>query len=221
MTYDGKVSPGDPAQVRELDGLTIRKLAVSEMSNNVYLLTCATTGAQLLIDAADEADQVLALVDAGGGGLAGIATTHKHWDHVRALEEVANRTGAATYAGAADADALPLAPDHRLEHGGVVELGEIRLDVVGLRGHTPGGIALAWTEPSGRVHLFTGDSLFPGGVGATDRYEEQSFAELIDDVEQRIFDAYGDETWFYPGHGDDGTLGAERAQLPEWRARGW
>lgn len=221
MTYDGKVSPGDPAQVRELDGLTVRKLAVSQMSNNVYLLTCGATGAQLLIDAADEAEQVLTLIEQGGPGLTALATTHKHWDHVRALEEVASRTVAPTYAGAADADALPLAPDHRLDHGDTIRFGDVRLDVIGLRGHTPGGIALAWTEPSGRVHLFTGDSLFPGGVGATDRYDDQSFPELIDDVEHRIFDRYGDDTWFYPGHGDDGVLGAQRPHLQEWRERGW
>lgn len=221
MTYDGKVSPGDPAQVRELEGLTVRKLAVSEMSNNVYLLTCSRSGAQLLIDAADEADAVLELIEQGSGALEGIVTTHQHCDHVRALAEVASRTGAPTYAGSADADALPVAPDHRLDHGDTVTFGQVRLEVIGLRGHTPGGIALAWTEPGGRVHLFTGDSLFPGGVGATTRYEYQSFPELIDDVEQRVFGQYGDDTWFYPGHGDDGTLGADRPHLAQWRARGW
>lgn len=221
MTYDGKVSPGDPAQARELDGLTVRKLAVSQMSNNVYLLTCTATGKQLLIDAADEPGQIVALIEQGGDGLTAILTTHQHWDHVRALEEVASRTGAPSYAGRADADALPVPPDYRLDHGDVVEVGDIRLEVIGVRGHTPGGIALAWTEPSGTVHLFTGDSLFPGGVGATDRYDYQSFPELIDDVEHRIFDRYDDDTWFYPGHGDDGTLRAERPNLPQWRARGW
>jgi glyoxylase-like metal-dependent hydrolase (beta-lactamase superfamily II) len=221
MTYDGKVTPGGPAQVRELDGLTVRKLAVSQMSNNVYLLTCTATGAQLVIDAADDAPRVLDLIDEGTGRLDGIATTHQHWDHVRALADVAERTGAPTYAGAEDADALPIAVDHRVEDGDTISLGDLRLDVVGLRGHTPGGIALAWTEPGGRVHVFTGDSLFPGGVGATTHYDYQSFPQLIDDVEQRIFGRYGDDTWFYPGHGDDGTLGAERGQVPEWRARGW
>lgn len=78
---------------------------------------------------------------------------------------------------------------------------------------------LAYHAPGGITHLFTGDSLFPGGVGHTSTPED--FASLINDVEFKIFARFGDDTWFYPGHGDDSTLGAERASLPQWRARGW
>ena len=92
--------------------------------------------------------------------------------------------------------------------------------VVHLRGHTPGSIALCYAAGTGTPHLFTGDSLFPGGVGNTFGSKE-NFASLIDDVEHRIFDVLPDDTWFYPGHGDDSTLGKERPHLPEWRARGW
>ncbi|WP_018155797.1 MBL fold metallo-hydrolase [Demetria terragena] len=221
MDYNGAVTPGGPAQVRELDGLTIRKLAVSDMSNNVYLLTCTSSGAQLLIDAADDAARIVELVHEGTGTLDAIATSHQHWDHVRALAEVAEQTGATTYAGRDDAQALPIDPDHVLDHGDSLTFGEITLEVVGVRGHTPGGIALAWTAPDGSTHLFTGDSLFPGGVGATTHYDYQSFDQLIDDVEQRIFGAYDDRTWFYPGHGDDGTLATQRPHLGDWRSRGW
>ncbi len=221
MTYDGNVRPGGPPAVRSLEHLTIRKLAVSTMSNNVYLLTCRATGRQLLIDAADRPDQCLALVHAGGPGLDQIVTTHQHWDHVRALAEVARRTGALTAAGEDDAEALPVAPDRRLRHGDRIELGAISLDVIHLRGHTPGSVALAYDDPSGHAHLFTGDSLFPGGVGATARHPYQSFEALIDDVEHRVFDVYADDTWVYPGHGGDTTLGAERPHVPEWRDRGW
>lgn len=225
-TYTGEVRPGGPPEVREVPGLTIRKLAVSAMSNNVYLLTSAATGAQLLIDAADDAPAILELVEAGGDGLATIVTTHQHWDHVRALKEVAAATSAATAAGDDDADALPVAPDRRLHHGDTVQCGDITLAVVHLRGHTPGSVALAYTEPESTdggtrwVHLFTGDSLFPGGVGNT-KSEGQSFADLIEDITTRVFDVYGDDTWVYPGHGNDTTLGAERPNLNEWRDRGW
>ena len=88
------------------------------------------------------------------------------------------------------------------------------------RGHTPGSVAVLWRGGAEGDHLFTGDSLFPGGVGNTDR-DPQRFAQLIDDVEQRIFDRLEDSTWVYPGHGVDTTLGAERASLPAWRERGW
>lgn len=220
MPYTGSVTPGGPAAVRELDGLTIRKASVSEMDNNVYLLTCAATGAQALIDAADDAARILALVSEGTGRLDLVVTTHQHWDHHRALAEVLATTSASSAAGAPDADALPVAPDRRLEQGDTLTFGEVTLDVIHLRGHTPGSVALAWTEPSARTHLFTGDSLFPGGVGNVNKDPER-FASLLADVEERVFNRYDDRTWVYPGHGTDTTLGAERPSLPAWRARGW
>lgn len=218
--YDPDVQPGGPWSTRELPHLTIRKMAVSQMHNNVYLLTCRSTGEQLLVDAADEGDRIRELVAAGGSGLAQIVTTHQHWDHVRALEETAAAFAPTTQAGEDDADALPLTPDVRLQHGDTVTFGDISLDVVHLRGHTPGSVALAYDDPEGHVHLFTGDSLFPGGVGNT-KMEGQSFEALFADVTQRVFDVYDDETWVYPGHGSDTTLGAERPHLDEWRERGW
>jgi glyoxylase-like metal-dependent hydrolase (beta-lactamase superfamily II) len=221
--YTGAVTPGGPADVRELPRLTIRKLAVSKMSNNAYLLTCRTTGAQLLIDAADDAPALLDLVRTGGTGLEAVVTTHQHWDHVRALADVVAATGARTIAGADDADALPVAVDQTVEQGDTETVGDVTLTVVHLRGHTPGSIALAYRDaddPDGRTHLFTGDSLFPGGIGNT-KQTGQSFDSLIEDVTTRVFDVYDDDTWFYPGHGDDSTLGVERPHLQEWRERGW
>ncbi len=220
MTYTGQVQPGGPADVRELERLTIRKLAVSDMHNNVYLLTCRATGEQLLIDAADDPERIMELVRSGGEGLGTVVTTHQHWDHVRALPEVVARTAARTVAGRDDAEALPVPVDVPVDHADTVVFGDVVLDVIHLRGHTPGSIALAYHDVDGRVHLFTGDSLFPGGVGAT-HYPGQSFDSLIADVSTRVFDVYGDDTWFYPGHGDDSTLGAERPHLQEWRDRGW
>ena len=221
--YTGAVSPGGPADVRELPRLTVRKLAVSEMSNNAYLLTCRETGRQLLVDAADDAPALLDLVRSGGDGLDAIVTTHQHWDHVRALADMVAATGARTIAGRDDADALPVPVDDAVGQGDAVRVGAVTLDVLHLRGHTPGSIALAYRDdddPAGRTHLFTGDSLFPGGIGNT-KQPGQSFEALIEDVTTRVFDVYDDDTWFYPGHGDDSTLGAERPHLQEWRERGW
>ncbi|WP_068258362.1 MBL fold metallo-hydrolase [Janibacter limosus] len=219
-TYDPDVSPGGPWSTRELAGLTIRKMSVSEMHNNVYLLTCRTSGAQLLIDAADEADRIRDLVAAGGTGLDHLVTTHQHWDHVRALVDVTKDLAPETHAGEDDASSLPQLPDHRLRHGDRIAFGHAVLDVVHLRGHTPGSVALAYDDPQGHVHLFSGDSLFPGGVGNT-KMPGQSFEALYADVTHRVFDVYDDDTWVYPGHGSDTTLGAERPHLDEWRARGW
>lgn len=218
--YTGHVEPGGRIDVRELPNVTIRKLSVSAMHNNVYLLTCVATGEQLLIDAADEPDRILELVAAGGSGLGTIVTTHQHWDHVRALTAVVAATGATTVAGADDAEALPVPVDLRVGQDDAITFGGVTLRVTHLRGHTPGGIAVAYDDPDGHTHLFTGDSLFPGGVGNT-KNDGQHFDTLIDDVTQRVFAVYDDDTWIYPGHGDDSTLGAERPHLDEWRRRGW
>lgn len=220
MSYTGDVTPGGPTEVRELSRLTIRKISVSAMHNNVYLLTCSATGAQLLIDAADDPARIQALIAEGTGRLDAIVTTHQHWDHTRALAEIVAATGARTSAGADDADALPVPPDVRLSDGDTVTFGEITLDVIHLRGHTPGSVALSYPDPDGHAHIFTGDSLFPGGVGNT-KNEGQSFESLYADVTSRIFDRYDDDTWIYPGHGADTTLGVERPHLAEWRERGW
>ena len=220
MSYTGQVTPGGPSDVRELAALTLRKMSVSEMHNNVYLLTCTETGEQLLVDAADDPRRIHLLVQEGTGRLDHVVTTHRHWDHVRALRDVVAETGARTYAGADDADALPVPPDVRLAHGDRIAFGAVVLEVIHLRGHTPGSVALAYDDPRGHSHILTGDSLFPGGVGNT-KNEGQSFASLYADVTSRIFDRYDDDTWIYPGHGDDTTLGVERPHLDEWRERGW
>ena len=218
--YAGDVTPGGPSDVRELAALTIRKCSVGSMDNNAYLLTSTATGAQLLIDAAADAPRLTALLSEGTGSLDLVVTTHQHHDHVQALAELVAATGARTAAGAEDADALPVPVDDRLAQGDRVRFGDITLDVLHLRGHTPGSVALVYADPGGHTHLFTGDSLFPGGVGNT-KSPGQDFDALIADVSDRVFDVYDDQTWVYPGHGGDTTLGAERPHLPEWRARGW
>ncbi len=221
MTYTGDVTPGGPSDVRELPDLTIRKMSVSPMHNNVYLLTCRATGDQLLIDAADDPQRCLALVAEGTGSLHHLVTTHRHWDHTRALTDVAEATGAVTYAGDLDAEGLPVAPTVRLVDGDRISLGDLSLDVAIVSGHTAASVVLAHRDPTGHAHVFTGDTLFPGGVGATRNDPSQSFDELYRDVTAKIFDRYDDDTWIYPGHGGDTTLGAERPHLAEWAERGW
>jgi glyoxylase-like metal-dependent hydrolase (beta-lactamase superfamily II) len=217
--YTGNVEVGGPPQVRELPGLTISKVAVSEMANNAYLLRCTTTGQALLVDAAAEPEVLARLI--AGVDLRTVATTHGHWDHHRALPDVVRATGAETVAHPADAPDLPVAVSREVRHGDTVTVGEQTLEVVHLRGHTPGSIALVWRGPADAgTHVFTGDSLFPGGVGNTQK-DPARFASLIDDVEQRLFEALPDDAWVYPGHGKDTTIGAERPHLGEWRARGW
>ena len=138
-----------------------------------------------------------------------------------ALEEVVASTQAPTAAHSLDAGPLPVTPDQLLSGGDTVTVGALQFDVVHLRGHTPGSVALALSGPAtdDRVHLFTGDCLFPGGVGKT--WKDGDFEQLLGDVSSRVFDVFSDQTVVYPGHGDDTTLGTERPHLGEWRERGW
>jgi glyoxylase-like metal-dependent hydrolase (beta-lactamase superfamily II) len=223
MTYTGDVTPGGTPHIRELSKLIITKVAVDDqMSNNCYVLRCRSTDEQVLIDAAAGAQTLLAVL--GDSGAAKVITTHQHWDHHRALKEVAEATGAVVVAGAADAAAITeqtgVAVDDRVTDGDTIEFGDVSLEVIHVVGHTPGSIALLYDDPDGTPHLFTGDSLFPGGVGNTFG-DGDAFDSLIADVTAKIFDRLPDETWFYPGHGNDSTLGVERPHLAEWRARGW
>jgi glyoxylase-like metal-dependent hydrolase (beta-lactamase superfamily II) len=226
MAYTGDVTVGGAPDVRELGPLTITKVAVDpKMSNNCYLLRCTDTGDQVLIDAAAEPATLLPML---AGGLSAVVTTHQHWDHHRALADVVGATGAAVVAGEPDADAITdqtgVEVTRRVAHGDTVAVGSCELEVIALAGHTPGSIALLYVDPAdgGHPHLFTGDSLFPGGVGGTFGDDKEAlFRQLLDEVEHKVFDRLPDDTWFYPGHGSDSTLGSERPHLPEWRDRGW
>lgn len=221
--YTGQVTPGGAPDVRELRHLTITKVAVDpQMSNNCYLLRCHHTGRQVLIDAAAEPETLLPLI--GDAGLSTVVTTHQHWDHHRALADVVSATRAEVVVGAPDAQAVTdqtgVTVTRAAAHGDTVPVGDCTLEVIAIAGHTPGSIALLYDDPDGHPHLFTGDSLFPGGVGNTFG-DQAAFAQLIGEVETKVFGRLPDDTWFYPGHGDDSTLGAERPALPEWRSRGW
>ncbi|MGW3265610.1 MBL fold metallo-hydrolase [Streptomyces sp. NPDC001056] len=217
MTYTGEVKVGGPADVHELKDLMITKIAVGPMDNNAYLLRCRATDEQLLIDAANEPRTLLGMI--GDDGIASVVTTHRHGDHWQGLAEVVAATGARTYAGREDAPGIPVATEVLVDDGDVIRVGQVELTARHLVGHTPGSIALVYDDPHGHPHVFTGDCLFPGGPGRTTRPEE--FDSLMGGLETKLFDVLPDETWIYPGHGNDTTLGEERPHLAEWRARGW
>ena len=219
-TYTGHVDPGTAAR-RTLPGATIIKASVGPMDNNAYLVTCSQSGDTLLIDAANDASDLVGLIRENAPKLVLIVTSHQHFDHWQALRAVVEETGAPTAAHEIDADPLPVRPDRLLAHGDVIEVGKLTFEVIHLRGHTPGSVALALSGPAagGTTQLFTGDCLFPGGVGRTTKPAD--FTSLFEGVKTKIFDRFGDDTVIYPGHGDDTTLGVERPHLEEWRVRGW
>lgn len=213
----------------ETEHVVVRSVAVSEMSNNVYLITAKESGSQVLIDAADDADAIKGLIASGAEDtsadpvLQAIITTHQHWDHIRALSATsAVFPDAMTIAGSEDAEAITRAEGveiaRAVDHLDVGDFGGFVLQAIALRGHTPGSIALLLRD-GGETILFSGDSLFPGGPGKTGNNVD--FTSLMDDLEERVFGQLPDETKVLPGHGDGTTLGDERPKLAEWRERGW
>lgn len=220
MTGLNHVRPGgDPLTVELSPAVTMIKKSVGPLDNNAYLL--ATSAGGVLIDAAHSAEELIKVVR--GRTVDTIITTHRHDDHWQALADVASATGGRLIGGHPDVQAIAHGAGVENVEGvwdrDLVALGsDDVLEVIGIVGHTPGSITLAYVA-GGVSHLFTGDSLFPGGPGKT--WSSADFTVLLDDLENKIFARFDDSTVVHPGHGDDTTLGAERPHLGEWRARGW
>lgn len=202
------------------EGISLHNISVSDLDNNCYLLiTESDQGTQgLLIDAADNAPALLDLAESAGARITAVATTHRHFDHVRALEDVLDTTKATHFASLGDNPRLPRSADTTLGEGDTLHWAGHSLRAHILRGHTQEGLALS-IKIDGIYHLFVGDSLFPGGVGKTSTPEE--FNQLLSDVKTRLFDVYPDTAVVHPGHGKPTTLGTERPHLEQWRQRGW
>jgi glyoxylase-like metal-dependent hydrolase (beta-lactamase superfamily II) len=215
--YDGHVEPDGAWQDRTDGAVFIRKLSVEEMDNNVYVIACARTDQALLVDAAARPDRLREAMD--GFDVQAVVQTHGHWDHVRAWEALADDPGLQVWGHPSDADLFPAPLDRHLGHGEVLQVGDLQIEVLHTPGHTPGSLQYL-VHGAERPHLVTGDSLFPGGPGNT-WGDPEKFTQLMDNLEEHVFGRLPDETWVYPGHGDDTTLGAERPSLAEWRARGW
>lgn len=217
MPYTGHVEPDGEWQDRTDGPVRIRKLSVEDFDNNVYVLSCTRTGEALLVDAAARPDRLREAI-ADVDPLA-VVQTHGHWDHVRAWEALREDPGLPVWGHPGDQDLFPQPLDRTLEHDEVLAVGDLEVRVLHTPGHTPGSLQYLVIGEE-RPHLVSGDSLFPGGPGNTFG-DAARFTQLMDNLEERIFGPLPDETWLYPGHGDDSTLGAERPSIPEWRERGW
>jgi glyoxylase-like metal-dependent hydrolase (beta-lactamase superfamily II) len=215
--YTGHVEPDGEFAERQDGPVLIRKVSVEEMDNNVYVIACARTRTALLVDTAARADRLREVLE-GFDPLAAVQT-HGHWDHVRAWEELAADPGLPVWGHPGDAELFPRALDRELRHEEVLEVGDLEVIVLHTPGHTDGSLQYL-VHGEERAHLFTGDSLFPGGPGNT-WGDEERFRQLLDGLEREVFGRLPDDTWIYPGHGDDTTIGDERTSLPEWRERGW
>ena len=191
----------------------IHRLVVGPVANNVYVLRCKESGEAVLLDAANEHDKLLELCRRLRVGK--VLETHGHWDHIQAVPAVRD-AGYEVGVTAADAEMLP-SYDFVLEHDTVIEVGRLRLRTIATPGHTPGSMSFL---VEGSPVLFSGDTLFPGGPGAT-KFPGGDFPTIITSIEERLFSPLAAETIVMPGHGDDTTIGAERPHLQEWVDRGW
>jgi glyoxylase-like metal-dependent hydrolase (beta-lactamase superfamily II) len=203
----------DVARIWE-DGLCeVHQLVVGPMANNVYIVRCRQTGDALLVDAANEHEKLLEV--ARSLGVRRVVETHGHWDHIQAVPAV-REAGISVAVTAADAGMLP-SYDLLLEDDTVLEVGRLRIRTIATPGHTPGSMCFA---VEGTPLLLSGDTLFPGGPGAT-KFEGGDFPTIIRSVEDRLFAPFPAETLVLPGHGSSTTIGAESPHLQEWIDRGW
>lgn len=190
----------------------IHKLVVGPVDNNVFVLRCKQTGEAVLIDAANEHEKLLELCRALN--VRRVVETHGHWDHIQAVPAVRD---AGYEVGITGPDSAELeAYDFVLEGDTVLEVGRLRLHTILTPGHTPGSICF---RLEGSPVLFSGDTLFPGGPGAT-KFPGGDFPTIIRSIDDLLF-PLPPETIVLPGHGDDTTIGTERPHLQEWIDRGW
>lgn len=225
VTEFSHLSAPRDVQVLSSDAHTYAVTTVGSMDNNCWLL--CRGGEALLVDAADDAEHLLDLAEQLGVRITDVLTTHQHADHTRALADVLKATGARHHGPRLDAEALPVAPDRvygndegsrePLDLAGA-QLPGLGLQVVELRGHTPGGLAVLDLADGRAPRAWVGDNVFPGGVGKTNSPEQ--FQQLLGDVRDRIF-TLPEETRIHPGHGDSTSVGEEKGKVDEWAARGW
>ncbi|MHB8328056.1 MAG: MBL fold metallo-hydrolase [Acidimicrobiales bacterium] len=196
------------------DGVVeVHRVVVGPVDNNVHVVRCKETGEAVLIDAANEHELLLELCR--DLGVRQVIETHGHWDHIQAVPAVRD-AGYEVAVTRADAEMLP-SYDLLLEDESVIEIGRLRIHTIATPGHTPGSMCF---HVEGTPLLFSGDTLFPGGPGAT-TFPGGDFPAIIRSIEERIFSCYDPATLVLPGHGIDTTVGTERPHLQEWSDRGW
>ena len=204
----------EPSTLHHSDtDLEVHKVVVGPMDNNVFVLRCRHTGDAVLIDAANEHEQLLEL--AHHLGVRRVLETHGHWDHIQAVPQMRD---AGYSVGVTSADAAMLdSYDEIIEDDAVIPVGRLRLRTILTPGHTPGSICF---QVEGKPLLFSGDTLFPGGPGNTS-FEGGDFATIISSLDRRLFASLDAQTIVMPGHGTDTTIGTESPHLQEWVDRGW
>lgn len=200
--------------------ISIKKLRVGPYDNAVYVVASPTTGRGVVIDAAAEPDRILTACE--GISIETVLTTHGHLDHIDALDPVKDALGIPWMMNLADCEIAGRTPDAPLRDGDEIVFGDVMLHVVHTPGHTPGSVSFVFepANPGDVWVLFSGDTLFPGGPGAT-RWDYSDFGQIMDSLEKKLFARLPDSSVVHPGHGEDTSIGDERPHLEFWRKRGF
>ena len=188
---------------------TIHKVTCGPYDNNAYIIICNRTNESLLLDTPAEPSALVAI--ASTTQVKYIAITHNHMDHLLGFEEVTKAFQAKVAIGESDSNELPIAPDLFLEDGKDIRVGDLSVRAIHTPGHTKGSTCLLMNG-----HLFTGDTLFPGGPGKTKTPD--NLKQIIESITSRLF-ILGDDISFYPGHGNDGVLGTAKKEYKVYSSK--
>lgn len=201
----------------ETPDVRIRKICVGPLENNVYLVSCVSSGHGVIVDAAAEPERILAA--AAGVDVQAVLTTHGHYDHVGAVDEVTSALDIPFRIHPADATMAGRTPDAPLA-AGPIAVGDVTIHARHTPGHTPGSMCFVIEQQDQERDLpgvvLTGDTLFPGGPGGT----RGTFDRILESIEHHLFDL-DPATLVFPGHGLDTTIATESPSLAAWRKRGW
>lgn len=201
--------------------MQIKTIVVGPIETNCYILSDPQSKEAVIIDAGDDADEILYYVAQQGLTVKYLLNTHGHYDHTQANDEIREKTGAPLAIHSDDTDILMVpekvssrlfikangckAPDILLHNNDIISFGSYQLKVIYTPGHTKGGCC--FYEASEKV-CFTGDTLFRNEVGRTDLYGG-NYPALINSIRVRL-EKLPDDVVVYPGHGEESTMGWER-----------
>ena len=182
--------------------IQITKINMGPYNNNGYIVACAETKEAVIIDTPAEPEKLLN--ELGDVQVKAILITHGHQDHLLGFKEITGQVDAPVGVGEADVELLPSPPDIILRDGATIEVGNQTIQLLSTPGHTSGSTCLLIGK-----HLFSGDTLFPGGPGKS--RSPEAFKQEIDSITRKLL-VLPDDTAVYPGHGDDTTIGQARQE---------
>ena len=187
----------------------ITKINMGPYNNNGYIVICPETNEGIIIDTPAEPEKLLGAI--GDVQIKSILITHKHQDHLLGFDEITGTVQVPVGIGTDDADGLPRPPQIDLKDGMVIKFGNQEMTVLDTPGHTEGATCFLIGK-----HLFSGDTLFPGGPGKT--RSPEAFQQVVDSITKKLL-VLPDDTAVYPGHGDDTTIGKAREEYQAFASK--